>query len=163
MEFTEKLKELKKRQKEINKLNTELTKFSSEIFEDFYRYIFEKYNTLESFGWTQYTPYFNDGDTCVFFANTEYIKVNDDYAEDSSWFNQKNVTNWGTWNSTQRVYEGREEVENENYDKVLVDAHNEIIEFLSQFDNDFYLRKFGDHAEITVTRTGVDISDCDHD
>lgn len=163
MKFTEKFKELQQKQKKINQLNTELTKFSSEIFEDFYKYIFDKYNTLESFAWSQYTPYFNDGDSCVFFANTEYIKVNGDYAEDSIWFNKKNVTNWGTWNPKEKVYEGREEVENKSYDKVLNESHDEITQFLSQFDNDFYLRKFGDHAEITVTRTGFDISDCDHD
>lgn len=163
MEFKEKLEELKQKQKVITKLNNELTKFSSEIFEDFYKYIFAKYSSLESFGWTQYTPYFNDGDTCVFYANTDYIKINDCYAEDSIWFNKKNVTDWGTWNPTQRVYENRKEVENKNYDNVLVEAHNEIVNFLSNFGDDFYLTKFGDHAEITVTKSNVDISDCDHD
>jgi hypothetical protein len=45
----------------------------------------------------------------------------------------------------------------------LTEASNEIVNFLGRFDNDFYLSKFGDHAEITVTKDGVDISDYDHD
>jgi hypothetical protein len=45
----------------------------------------------------------------------------------------------------------------------LTAASNEITSFLGNFDNDFYLIKFGDHAEITVTKDGVDISDYDHD
>ena len=45
----------------------------------------------------------------------------------------------------------------------LSNACSEIIEFLNNFDNDFYLDKFGDHAEITVTKNKIDISDCDHE
>jgi len=45
----------------------------------------------------------------------------------------------------------------------LTEASNEIVNFLEHFDNDFYLIKFGDHAEITVNKNGVDISDYDHD
>jgi hypothetical protein len=32
--------------------------------------LFEAHPALESFGWTQYTPYFNDGDECVFGARS---------------------------------------------------------------------------------------------
>lgn len=37
---------------------------------------FDKYPELRSFGWTQYTPYFNDGDTCIFAAHTDDIAIN---------------------------------------------------------------------------------------
>ena len=40
MEFTEKLKELRKKRSDITKLNSELIQFSSGIFEEFYKYIF---------------------------------------------------------------------------------------------------------------------------
>ena len=87
MEFTEKLKELRKKRSDITKLNSELIQFSSGIFEEFYKYIFEKYSKLESFGWTQYTPYFNDGDSCVFSAQVGYISINGDFVEESNWIN----------------------------------------------------------------------------
>jgi hypothetical protein len=49
------------------------TEMSAELFND--------NPTLESFGWTQYTPYWNDGDVCTFRCNGEYptvsIKVDD--------------------------------------------------------------------------------------
>jgi hypothetical protein len=41
-----------------DKLKATLTFGSAELFEEF--------PELESFSWTQYTPYFNDGDTCEF-------------------------------------------------------------------------------------------------
>ena len=127
------------------------------------KHIFEKYPTLESFGWTQYTPYFNDGEACVFYADTDYITVNDEYLDDASWSQEIRVLNWGTWNQELKKYEGRIDEPNPDYDPVLSEASNEITSFLNNFDNDFYLSKFGDHAQITVTRDGVDISDYDHD
>jgi hypothetical protein len=163
MSFEQKLEKLKERQSQISDIKKEVLDLSSGIFEDFYKYIFEKYPTLESFGWTQYTPYFNDGDTCIFSVNTDYISVNDEYVDESKWSSEVNVLNWGNWNRELKVYEDRVEEPNPNYDPVLTEASNEITNFLGNFDNDFYLSKFGDHAEITVTKSGVDISDYDHD
>jgi len=163
MSFEQKLEKLKERQSQISDIKKEVLDLSSGIFEDFYKYIFEKYPTLESFGWTQYTPYFNDGETCVFYANTNCISVNDEYVDDANWASEVNVINWGNWNRELKVYEGRVEEPNPNYDPVLTEASNEITNFLGNFDNDFYLSKFGDHASITVTKDGVDISDYDHD
>lgn len=159
----DKLELLKEKQSQISNLKNDVIELSSGIFEDFYKYIFEKYHTLESFGWTQYTPYFNDGDATIFSVNTDYISVNGDYVDESNWISPINIISWGNWNSESKSYVGRVEEENKNFDKNLSDATNEIIDFLSNFDNDFYLRKFGDHAEIIVTRNGVDISDYDHD
>jgi len=163
MNFEQKLNELKERQSKITDIKKEVLDLSSNIFEDFYKYIFEKYPTLESFGWMQYTPYFNDGDATIFSVNTDYISINDEYVDDAKWASEVNVINWGTWNRELKVYEGRVDEPNTNYDPILTSASNEITNFLGNFDNEFYLSKFGDHAEITVTRNGVDISDYDHD
>lgn len=163
MTYEEKLKELRTKNSKINELKKEIVSISDSIFEDFRNHIFSKYQQLKSFGWTQYTPYFNDGEACVFYANTDYLIINDEYAEDSNWFNTENVINWGQWNRELKIYEGRVEEPNTNYNQTLVDAHGEIIDFLSNFDNDYYLNKFGDHAEVIVTKDGFDISDCEHD
>lgn len=163
MNYQEKLKTLREKNSELFKIKSEIIDISSDIFEDFYKHIFDKYPTLESFGWSQYTPYFNDGDTCIFSANTDYLNINGEYVDESNWSQKTKVIDWGTWNSQLRKYEGRVEEDNDDYDPILSDATTEIIDFLGQFDNDFYLSKFGDHAEVTVTKDGVDISDYDHD
>ena len=163
MNYQEKLKTLREKNSEVYKLKSEIIDISSDIFEDFYKYIFEKYPTLESFGWSQYTPYFNDGETCIFYANTSYLSVNEECVDEADWSQKTKVLNWGTWNKDTKKYEGRVEEDNVDYDPILTEASNEIVNFLEQFDNDFYLIKFGDHAEITVNKNGVDISDYDHD
>lgn len=163
MTLNEKLKSLSELRKQISGLKNQINEQSYEIFTDFRKEIFRKYPQLESFGWSQYTPYFNDGETCVFSPNTSYIKINGEYAEDTDWISEKKVLNWGTWNPELRKYEDREEIDNELYDKDLSNAHDEIVNFLSYFDDDFYLAQFGDHAEIVVTKEGFTVEDCDHD
>lgn len=163
MNFEEKLKDLKNKSSEINKIKKEIRDMSSGLFDDFREYIFTKYTELESFGWTQYTPYFNDGETCTFYANTNYLKINEEYVDESDWSSPVLIKSYGKWNNEKRTYDDRVEEVNEKYNKTMVDACDEIIDFLGNFDDDFYLNKFGDHAEITVTKNGLDISDYDHD
>jgi hypothetical protein len=157
------LEALKEKKKEIAKLKAEAQQMASDAFDSFCKEIFEKHPKVESFGWSQYTPYFNDGDTCTFSANTDYISINGEYVDDSKWVSKTNVTNWGTWNRELKVYEGRTEVPNLDYNEDLSKASDEIVEFLSNFDNDFYITRFGDHAEITVTPDGVDVDEYEHD
>ena len=38
--------------------------------------LFQENSDLVSFSWAQYTPYFNDGDPCNFYAHADYPDVN---------------------------------------------------------------------------------------
>ena len=44
--------------------------------------LFEKYPGVKNVRWTQYTPYFNDGDPCEFSTNAGYAELNYDGNED---------------------------------------------------------------------------------
>ena len=163
MELEEKINLIRTKNSEVYNLKDEIFNLSKDVFEDWCKSVFEKYPKIESFGWNQYTPYFNDGDTCTFSANTDYLSVNGEYVDDCEWTGATRVTNWGTYNRETKVYDGRVEVPNEKYDKELEDATDEIRNFLHTFDDDFYIRKFGDNSEITVTKEGVEVDDYDHD
>lgn len=72
----------------IEKIKGEFTAFaekkkalSDELKKDFpaiLKPLFDKYPSVEKIRWTQYTPYFNDGDECTFSANVWDIAINDD-------------------------------------------------------------------------------------
>ncbi len=158
-----KLQELKQQQKELKEIKNQILEKSNEVFDEFCKDIFTKSPRLISFGWSQYTPYFNDGDTCVFSVNTDYLYINGQSVDDSEWINKKNITKYGEWNREKKEYIGREEEDNPKYDQELVEIYEEISSFLSNFDNDFYMSKFGDHVEITITGTGIDVFECEHD
>ena len=154
---------LREKQEEIKKLKEEMLEASNKIFTDLTKTIFEEHPKLESFGWSQYTPYFNDGETCTFSANTDYIYINGHPADEADWINETKITNYGTWNREKRQYEGRTEVANLDYDPELAKITDEVKDFLSNFDEDFFLSQFGDHAEITITAEGVSVDECEHD
>ena len=159
----EMIAEIKEKQAEIKRLQKELQEKSSKIFLSSFKKLFEETPKLQSFGWTQYTPYFNDGDTCYFSANTDYLYVNGENQDDANWSNEKNVISWGTYNREKRVYEGRVEVDNPEYDKELIEAVNKVKKFLNLFDEKFYQTQFGDHVKITVTPNGIETEDYDHE
>lgn len=163
MDTTGKLKVLREKNREIEKLKGEAYDISKGIFDEWCRGFFERNEAVGSFSWNQYTPYFNDGDSCVFSANTDYIKVNGEYAEDSDWISEKTIKNYGTFNRETKKYEGRVEVANESYDPELAKATREIQDFLQNFDNEFYISRFGDHTEITVSRDGIEVEDYEHE
>ena len=159
----EMIAEIKEKQAEIKRLQKELQEKSSKIFLSAFKKLFEESPRLTSFSWTQYTPYFNDGDTCYFSTNTDYIYVNGEDASDSDWLNEKNVISWGTYNREKRIYEGRVEVDNPNYDKELSESTEKVKKFLALFDDDFYQKQFGDHVRVTVTANGIETEDYDHE
>jgi hypothetical protein len=154
---------LREKQMEIKKLKEEMLEASNKIFTELTKTIFEEHPKVKSFGWNQFTPYFNDGETCTFSANVDYIYINGICVDDSDWVSEKTITNYGTWNRETKKYEGRTEVSNLNYDSELVKANDEIREFLYNFDEDFFMAQFGDHAEVTVTLEGVSVDEYEHD
>ena len=154
---------LREKQEGIKKLKEEMLEASNKIFTEMTKVIFEEHPKVKSFGWNQYTPYFNDGETCTFSANVDYIYINGTCVDDSDWVSEKIITNYGTWNREKKVYEGRTEIPNLNYDSELVKSTDNIIEFLRNFDEDFFMSQFGDHAEVTVTLEGVSVGEYEHD
>ena len=83
---------LREKQEGIKKLKEEMLEASNKIFTEMTKVIFEEHPKVKSFGWNQYTPYFNDGETCAFFANTDYIYINGMSVDESEWINENIIT-----------------------------------------------------------------------
>lgn len=126
--------------------------------------------TIIEFGWTQYTPYFNDGDPCVFGVSGEiWVRTTADEEVDSTYGLE--VGRYGghpslggierTWNEERRTYlMGRYAGSDEaRYLRCMaLNAAIEGGEFL-----DVLLDAFGDHAEITVRKEGINVGFYSHD
>lgn len=126
--------------------------------------------TIVEFGWRQYTPYFNDGEPCEFSVHGTWIRTTADKDIEDEYelemyshrslgkipgdFVHNPETNTRQWQA--RPYEGPDEaryhrckaleraVEGAAFEHVLLDA-------------------FGDHAEITVRRDGIQVEFYEHD
>lgn len=144
-DLKEKIIEQKKRMKEFkSKLHEDCKVFFGEEI----KVIFEKYPKLEQFSWTQYTPYFNDGDTCEFGVNNCYLTINGigPYIDDSA--------------------EELEYAKIEEKQRCKIDT--ELTQFLELFDEDTMLAMFGDHCEVSVTKNkegkiDVEVNEYEHE
>ncbi len=56
-------------------LKTEFKNSGKEAIEESIKEIFESHPELEAITWTQYAPYFNDGEPCTFSVNDVYYKL----------------------------------------------------------------------------------------
>ncbi|WP_433259214.1 hypothetical protein ACQPYK_49485 (plasmid) [Streptosporangium sp. CA-135522] len=129
--------------------------------------------TVQAFGWQQCTPYFNDGDECIFSAGSLWIRTDADPAPEAGdewdWRRNHLVGNHHptlgerprVWDSVTRVhtqlsYTGPDE---DRYDRCLA-LSNAIS---SGYSDNVLLDAFGDHAEITITRDGITVDTYDHE
>lgn len=127
--------------------------------------------TIRAFGWTQYTPYFNDGDPCEFRVGSPwFLTTADDVDLDEMDCYDYELRNYGDghpslgnrrteWRGNERVeleYQGPDEA---RYDRVK--ALNDAI--ASGAFEDVLLEAFGDHAQVRVTASGITVDSYDHD
>ena len=119
------------------------------------------------FGWRQYTPYFNDGEPCEFSAYGTWVRTTADADVDDQYELEVDCSHRSigkrptTWNGETKsydhgVYEGPDEG---RYDHCK--ALNKAIdggEFL-----DVLAEAFGDHANVTVRRDGIQVEFYEHD
>ena len=132
----------------LNKIKAELDIFAAkkrELVEELrkqfpalFAEVFNKSKCIESIGWTQYTPYFNDGEECVFSANTDWLNVNgEDY------YDRDDIEGW-----------------DESEEAII----KEIKTLLGNIPEDFLKELFGDHAQIIIKKSGeIVVTEYDHD
>lgn len=149
---------LKKIQDEIAAFMKKKEELVEELRKDFPKMLqpfFDRCPLLKKFSWTQYTPYFNDGDECTFGVNIHMddYYINEDVEGAVAFFipryyrEDKDVLT--------RFPEG-----NMEYSKIM----DELETLLNTIPDDFYRDLFGDHVQVTIHSTGeVDVEDYSHD
>jgi hypothetical protein len=114
--------------------------------------LFQKHPLLSEIHWTQYTPWFNDGDPCVFhthdidytFDGTEYESYDDPGKK---------------WDRVGQKYVSVQ------IPAPLSAAYLAIKELYAQFSSaeEVMQQVFGDHVRVTATRDGISVDEYEHD
>lgn len=127
--------------------------------------------TIVEFGWRQYTPYFNDGDPCTFSVHGTWVRTTADEDADEyeleMWSHRSlGEIKGGEWVSdpdrpgrNKRVgaqYEGPDEARYQRCKALESAIEGGAFE-------DVLLDAFGDHANVTVRRDGIEVEFYDHD
>ena len=109
-----------------------------------FKELFEAHPELSAVRWTQYTPYFNDGDACVFSVHGWSAKVDNVKPSDDE-------------------EEGAEEGFADEWDFSKTPVGHDIGKLFGCLDDDAMQAAFGDHSQITATRKGFDVDEYEHD
>ena len=168
---------------QIGKLEEKVNKESKKLITKGFKDLFKKYPDLKSFSWTQYTPYFNDGDECIFGANTEYLSINASEEEESVYQLRKFLDDLEHPRKainalTKRIEEYKKNkwdyayleesiktIQNSSIEdtKAKLKMLEDIDSVLSCISNDTYRDMFGDHVKVTVTKEGWTTESYEHD
>src|SRR5574343_365503 len=127
-----------KAKNQIQEAQNQARSAAKDAFKECTDELFSKFPTLESFGWVQYTPYFNDGAECLFSVNRDYLQVN---GLESETFTTYQLID-GKYRSVPNI-----EVDP---DGSLTMMAKSIKDSLSIFDDEDFKFIFGDHCQVTV-------------
>ena len=147
----------------VEKINAELQAFNAKkqelvesLRKDFPALLaplFEKSKLINSIGWTQYTPYFSDGDECVFGVNNDepYVNGHRVYDDELDFLDEQ----IGPYNDRRP---------NPTYNAEESAIYDDFCSLLHSIPDEFYRDLFGDHALITIHRDGrIEVEEYDHD
>lgn len=125
---------------------------------------------IVKFGWRQYTPYFNDGEPCIFRARSPWFQTVDE-DEDADRYElevdyRKHPSLGKLAGEYRGTYPDRKFVETgyEGSHEATMRACLALDAALESGAFDDVLQdNFGDHADITVTRDGIEVETYEHD
>lgn len=161
---------------EMQKMQAKIKEYYAEAFKATCKHLFETYPTLESFGWTQFTPYFNDGDSCEFGVCTDewYMRINGECPEESEeWDYDSERSGWYSRATGEKIEYKDVRQDRKSYvyntgvfhktDEKLTEALRTVQAFINAMDEDSLKAMFGDHAQVIVTSEKVETEHFDHD
>jgi hypothetical protein len=176
--LTDLLDNIKEITARIERHQIELREASKEAFKEGMRHFFEQYPFVAMVAWTQYTPWFNDGDPCEFgvhdftFHTHKDVNGDDEEGGDSEAYYERYYEDGPEFASKCRkeLYTGYSETErrsiyerNEQFDPQYAEAKETASKLLNAIPQDIYRSMFGDHVAVKVTRDGVDVEEYEHD
>lgn len=106
----------------------------------------EAHPDIKAIGWTQYTPYFNDGEECIFGVHGLHASAKDE--RDDSLYG-----------------DGWEEIYSKVADGFSPESWKALQELEAALSGGEPELKaaFGDHVQVIVTKDGVDVEEYEHD
>ena len=155
---------------EREELNKKFQKKAQELFKETTKEFFEKNPGITAIIWTQYTPFFNDGESCVFGVNEPYFTNADgDDMDDVTSYGEYEGDSEGVWSESDWIFTSdsdycREKRRGMNLDGVDVRSIAKMSALLQSSEmEDVMEAMFGDHVRIVATRDGFDVNDHEHD
>lgn len=153
-----------------SKLRKEFQEQAQTSFKEVVKELFEKNTGLGLVTWTQYTPYFNDGEACTFSINEAYFSNATD--SDDIMYGDYQGEDETIWTSHNPVRHMKGDIDWDKETSVKIQATEglnatSIQEFMDILNSsemeDIFEAMFDDHVKVTLTRKGIQVDDYSHD
>ena len=150
-------------------LQKEFQASAQELFKETTKEFFDIVPQVKSIHWTQYTPYFNDGEECTF-------GVNDPYFSNAVGEDLEDITRWGEYDGE------KDDIWSEESWALLEYTNNQALrdklsltqeqaaaikrfsKMIQSDDMEPVMRAmFDDHVRVVATRNGFNVEEHDHD
>lgn len=135
--------------KERLKVNEEFMAKARELVKPALQDFLKENPVIKRVWWEQYTPYFNDGDACVFHLHGVHFSTEED---DEDGFE----ADWGDYEK-QKKY-----IANEAVTEAVWTACKNLNDALNGMEDELEA-VFGDHCRVIVTNAGVEVEEYSHD
>lgn len=151
----EALNDLVEKQKEFKK---EMMKSGKAAVKAALKEIFDNFPQIEALRWTQYTPYFNDGDACTFSVNEVDLKLvdreidpelDDDEAGEDGWIDSYSI-------------DEVKFIKDNDLRKAITKIVKQFEDAIQSMDEAME-ESFGDHVRVIATRSSIEVEEVDHD
>ncbi|WP_297653652.1 hypothetical protein [Hydrogenophaga sp.] len=136
-------------------MDEKLKTFGQDAFTEALAPFFEANPRIDGIVWSQYTPYFNDGDACTFGVHEPYL-VSASLKEEFPDYAEEYMHENALWISS---YRAKDEDPNdatramEGFGPIWADIPESV-----------FLAVFGDHVQVLIERDGtVTVDEADHD
>lgn len=169
--------------RQIEDLRKKSIEISKTVFHTAVSNFFNAYPEVAAIRWRQYTPYFNDGDTCEFsvhdlefYSEKDYEALKEGELDDTYEFNSYRKPSDYVYRAAaepDNKYRDHYQKEIDKYDALVkekgerfaavADGIEQFNNLFNEIDDDVMLSLFGDHVQITVTKDGIDVDEYDHD
>jgi len=150
--------------------------FHQEVFAE----TFAKVPSLKQIQWEQYTPYFNDGDECVFSVrdrvySSSDTRYNSSYRLEELDKDETGEPEAGAWSidgysgfkipddTDSSWIKERYESHLQHVTKEEYAALHDLETILSQLPKELYRDYFGEHSTVRVTRDSIETEEYEHD
>jgi len=151
---------IKKLVEDIDKKEKDILKDSEKLIKNSFKEFFNKNPEAAFISWTQYSPYFNDGDACTFGVYDPELHLvpsyNEMLSEAEPYFDESDVYSCGE-NCAQTILGNTK-------DKRLKEIFKDYLNLTEVFCLEKgFEEAFGNHVIVVASKEGFDISSHDHD
>jgi len=146
---------------EFETLKKEFQAKAQVTFKDAFKEFWEKHPNIKAVVWCQYTPYFNDGDPCVFGVHDMWPLTENG----EKYWKEEGGSAYAGEDFTPLGWKGKELQEAYVGEITLEEAQSarKALETIQKLPSEVFELIFGDHVMITATHKGFEVEEHEHD